>query len=218
MWRSFEIQQKKQQQQQKKKENTIQQDLETNYRNTVLNKHIPTALSCAFTKISGLRGCNYHVLHTSAALFSTWSSFLAVNVMSSLFFFSPSKHSIFHGGWIKKMKAVKHDKLFKGRSPQTIRHLSIYPHESTFPSWNVQAPSIWWEVQDRLWCNLRDWWSSRGRVHSYQPWLPPIIQMWNRAEVSRQGLIQLCPSGCEVEDNEALFCYFVEGWKKKICA
>lgn len=66
MWRSFEIPKQK-----KEKRNTIQQDLESNYQNTVLNKHIPTALSCAFTEISGLKGCNYHVLHTSTSLFST---------------------------------------------------------------------------------------------------------------------------------------------------
>lgn len=75
----------------RKKNNTIQQDLETNYQNTVLNKHIPTALSCAFTEISGLRGCNYHVLHTSAALFSTWSSFFSCQRDElPIFFFSPT--------------------------------------------------------------------------------------------------------------------------------
>lgn len=128
MWRSFEIQ---------KKNNTIQQDLETNYQNTVLNKHIPTALSCAFTEISGLRGCNYHVLHTSAALFSTWSSFFSCQHDElPLFFFSPANIAFSTEAESRKWKQWNTTSYLKA----DLVHLLIYMNLLFLPEMLVRCP------------------------------------------------------------------------------
>lgn len=170
--------------------NTKMNSTNPRYQNTVLNRHF----SSAFSEISGLQRCNYHVLHTPNC---TWSSppptppHQVVNVKR--------KHSIFHGDSIKsafrpkKLKAVRLDKPLKGRSlvlkqsnnnninPLKYRQNFLKCRFGTCIPLCLRAPSVWQTAQgdgfEGLVVRQRPRWLSC-------PWLLPITQTGNHAGVA----------------------------------